>query len=58
MALTIRNTAPVNYTQDMDNDLLIRINGVLPDLSIMGGEEKSEITVGRTDVAARRRDKR
>jgi hypothetical protein len=58
MALTIRNTAPVNYTQDMENDLIVRINGTLPDLSIMGGEEKSEITAGSTHAAARRREKR
>jgi len=32
-------------------DLLVRINGALPDLSIIGGEEKSEITVCRTDAA-------
>ena len=51
MALTIRSTAPVNHTQDMENDLLVRINGTLPDLSIIGGEEKS---VCRTDAAARR----
>jgi phosphoribosyl 1,2-cyclic phosphodiesterase len=42
MALTIRTTSPVNYTQDMENDLLVRINGTLPDLSIIGDEEKSE----------------
>jgi len=36
MALTITSTAHVNYTQDMENDLLVRINGTLPDLSIMG----------------------
>jgi hypothetical protein len=49
----------VNYTQDMENDLLVRINGTLPDLSIMGDgdEEKSDITVCGTD-AARRREKR
>jgi hypothetical protein len=58
MALTIRSTAPVNHTQDMENDLLVRINGTLPDLSIIGGEEKSEITVGSTHAAARRREKR
>ena len=51
MALTITSTAHVNYTQDMENDLLVRINGALPDLSIIGGEEKSEITVCRTDAA-------
>jgi phosphoribosyl 1,2-cyclic phosphodiesterase len=32
----------VNYTQDMENELLVRINGTLPDFSIMGDEEKSE----------------
>ena len=32
--------------------------GTLPDLSIIGGEEKSEITVCRTDAAGRRREKR
>ncbi len=58
MALMIRSTAPVNYTQDMKDDLLVRINRALPDLSITGGEEKSEITVGSTDAAAGRREKR
>jgi phosphoribosyl 1,2-cyclic phosphodiesterase len=42
MALASRNTAPVNYTQDIDDDLIVRINGTLPDLSMMGDEEKSE----------------
>ncbi|MGC2680856.1 MAG: MBL fold metallo-hydrolase [Candidatus Nitrosopolaris sp.] len=42
MALTIRNTTPVYKSQDMENDLLVRINGTLPDFSIMGDEEKSE----------------
>ncbi|HXX96225.1 MAG TPA: MBL fold metallo-hydrolase [Candidatus Bathyarchaeia archaeon] len=42
MALASRNTAPVSYTQDMENELSVRINGTLPDLSIMGDEEKSE----------------
>jgi hypothetical protein len=56
MALTIRNTAPVNYTQDMENDLLVRINGTLPDLSIMGDEEKLEITVCGINAAAEERE--
>jgi hypothetical protein len=43
--------------RNMENDLLVRINGTLADLSIMGGEEKSEIKVCRTDAAARRREK-
>jgi L-ascorbate metabolism protein UlaG (beta-lactamase superfamily) len=42
MALASRNTAPVNYTQDMEHDLIVRINGTLPDLSMMGDEEKSD----------------
>jgi phosphoribosyl 1,2-cyclic phosphodiesterase len=42
MALTSRSTAPVNYTQDMKHELIVRINGTLPDLSIIGDEEKSE----------------
>ena len=42
MALASRNTAPVSYTQDMEIELLVRINGTLPDLSVMGDEEKSE----------------
>jgi hypothetical protein len=58
MALMIRSTVPVNYTPDLENDLLVRINGALPDLSIMGREEKSEITVGKTYAAAWRREKR
>jgi hypothetical protein len=58
MALTIRNTAPVNYTQDMKNDLSVRINETLPNLSIMRDEQKSEITVCQTDAAAGRREKR
>ncbi|MGA9150818.1 MAG: MBL fold metallo-hydrolase, partial [Candidatus Nitrosopolaris sp.] len=54
MALTIRNTAPVNYTQDMENDLLVTINGTLPDFSIMGDEEKSEraAEVKKMEIAA------
>jgi phosphoribosyl 1,2-cyclic phosphodiesterase len=42
MALASRNIAPVSYTQDMEHDLIVRINGTLPDLSVMGDEEKSE----------------
>jgi len=42
MALASRGAAPVSYTQDMENELLVRINGTLPDLSAMGDEEKSE----------------
>src|SRR5215467_1063302 len=42
MALASRNTAPVSYTQDMEIELLVRINWTLPDLSVMGDEEKSE----------------
>ena len=44
----------IEALKDMENYLLVRING---DLSIIGGEEKSEITVCRTDAAARRREK-
>jgi phosphoribosyl 1,2-cyclic phosphodiesterase len=42
MSLTFRNTAPAFKSQDMENELLVRINGTLPDFSIMGDEEKSE----------------
>ena len=41
MALAFRTTTPY-IPQDMENDLLVRINGTLPDLSIMGDEERSE----------------
>jgi hypothetical protein len=47
----------IEALKDMENDLLVRIFGTLPDLSIMGDEEKSEITVCRTDAAAWRREK-
>ena len=54
MALLIRNTTPVYKSQDMENDLLVRINGTLPDLSIMGDEEKSEraAEVKKMEIAA------
>jgi phosphoribosyl 1,2-cyclic phosphodiesterase len=42
MSLTFRNTAPAYKSQDIENELLVRINGTLPDLSVMGDEEKSE----------------
>jgi phosphoribosyl 1,2-cyclic phosphodiesterase len=42
MALASRTTSPVNYTQNMEHDLIVRINGTLPDLSIIGDEQKSE----------------
>jgi phosphoribosyl 1,2-cyclic phosphodiesterase len=42
MALTIKNTAPAYKSLDLENELLVRINGTLPDLSFMGDEEKSE----------------
>src|SRR5215467_2740959 len=42
MALASRGAALVSYRQDMENELLVRINGTLPDLSAMGDEEKSE----------------
>ena len=32
----------VPNSQVMENSLIVRINGTLPDLSIMGDEEKSE----------------
>jgi hypothetical protein len=48
----------IKELKDMENDLLVRINGTLPDLSIIGGEEKSEITVCRTDAAGGMREKR
>jgi hypothetical protein len=44
----------IEALKDMENDLLVRIYGALPDLSIIGGEEKS---VYRTDATARRREK-
>lgn len=47
----------IEALKDMENDLLVRIKGTLPDLSIMSDEEKSEITGCRTDAAARRREK-
>jgi phosphoribosyl 1,2-cyclic phosphodiesterase len=54
MALASQNTAPANYTQDMEHDLIVRINGTLPDLSIMGDEEKSEraAEVKKMEIAA------
>jgi phosphoribosyl 1,2-cyclic phosphodiesterase len=53
MALTIRNTTPYK-SQDLENDLLVRINGTLPDFSIMGDEEKSEraAEVKKMEIAA------
>jgi hypothetical protein len=42
MSLTFGNTAPAYKSEDMENELLVRINGTLPDFSIMGDEEKSE----------------
>ena len=45
----------IEELKDMENDLLVRINWTLPDLSIMGNEEKS---VCRTDAAGGRREKR
>src|ERR1700739_2672044 len=41
MALASSGAAPVSYTQDMENELLVRINGTLADLSAMRDEEKS-----------------
>jgi phosphoribosyl 1,2-cyclic phosphodiesterase len=41
MALAFKTTTPYN-SQDMENDLLVRINGTLPDLSVIGDEERSE----------------
>ena len=41
MALAFKTTTPYN-SQDMENDLLVRINGTLPDFSIIGDEERSE----------------
>jgi len=41
MALAFRTTTPY-ISQDMEYDLLVRINGTLPDLSIMGDDERSE----------------
>jgi phosphoribosyl 1,2-cyclic phosphodiesterase len=54
MSLTFRNTAPAYKSQDIENDLLVRINGTLPDLSIMGDEEKSEraAEVKKMEIAA------
>ena len=58
MAFAIRNTASVYNSQDMENDLLVKINGKITDLWIMGDEEKSEITVCGINAATRRREKR
>ena len=54
MALASRNTAPVSYTQDLEHDLIVRINGTLPDLSVMGDDAKSEraAEVKKMDLAA------
>src|SRR5215469_10535514 len=54
MSLTFRNTAPVSHTRDMENELLVRINGTLPDFSAMGDEEKSEraAEVNKMELAA------
>ena len=41
MALASRNTAPVSYTQDVEIELLVRINGTLPDLSVRGALKPS-----------------
>jgi len=49
--MNIEIDSKIEALKDMENDLLVRINGALPDLSIIGGEEKSEITVCRTDAA-------
>jgi hypothetical protein len=37
-----RNTALVSKPKFMEHSLIVRINGTLPDFSIMGDEEKSE----------------
>ncbi len=42
MALMSRNTALVSKPKFMEHSVIVRINGTLPDLSIMGDEEKSE----------------
>jgi phosphoribosyl 1,2-cyclic phosphodiesterase len=49
-----KNTAPVYKSQDVENDLLVRINGTLPDFSIIGDEEKSEraAEVKKMEIAA------
>ena len=54
MSLTFRNTAPAYKSQDVENDLLVRINGTLPDFSIIGDEEKSEraAEVKKMEIAA------
>jgi phosphoribosyl 1,2-cyclic phosphodiesterase len=52
MALTSRNTTPVNYTQDMEHEIIVRINGTLPDLSIMGDESERAEEVKKMELAA------
>jgi phosphoribosyl 1,2-cyclic phosphodiesterase len=44
----------VSYTHDMEHELIVRINGTLPDLSVMGDEEKSEraAEVKKMEIAA------
>ena len=49
-----RNTAVVPNSQQMEHSLLVRINGTLPDFSVMGDEEKSEraAEVKKMEIAA------
>ncbi len=52
MALTSRNTTPVNYTQDTEHEIIVRINGTLPDLSIMDDESERAAEVKKMELAA------
>ncbi len=54
MALMSRNTALVSKPKFMEHSVIVRINGTLPDLSIMGDEEKSEraAEVKKMEIAA------
>jgi phosphoribosyl 1,2-cyclic phosphodiesterase len=54
MALMSRNTALASKPKFMEHSLIVRINGTLPDFSIMGDEEKSEraAEVKKMEIAA------
>jgi phosphoribosyl 1,2-cyclic phosphodiesterase len=54
MALVTRNTANASHPKILENSLIVRINGTLPDLSIMGDVEKSEraAEVKQMEIAA------
>ena len=54
MAVMSRNTALVSKPKFMEHSMIVRINGTLPDLSIIGDEEKSEraAEVKKMEIAA------